>query len=108
MNSGMNSPGAAAASCSMKYSGGYESRMYDHGGAMIVINFFIPPLSFMLLLAAAAPALSMPLFMLLLNMILLKILEIKKIIILRIVIKVIIVNVATSPQKLRLNQLLRR
>ena len=24
MNSGMNSPGAAAANCKMKYSGGYE------------------------------------------------------------------------------------
>ena len=40
---------------------------------MIVINFFIPPLSFMLQLAAAAPGLFMPLFMLLLKMILLKI-----------------------------------
>ena len=41
---------------------------------MIVINFFIPPLYFMLQLAAAAPGLFMPLFMLLLTMILLKIL----------------------------------
>ena len=40
---------------------------------MIVINFFVPPLSFMLQLAAAAPGLFMPLFMLLLKMILLKI-----------------------------------
>ena len=60
--------------------------MYDHGGAMIVINFFIPPLSFMLQLAAAAPGLFMPLFMLLLKMILLKIL---------VIIALIIVNVAT-------------
>ena len=37
---------------------------------MIVINFFIPPLSFMLQLAAAAPGLFMPLFMLLLKLIL--------------------------------------
>ena len=43
---------------------------------MIVINFFIPPLSFMLHLAAAAPGLFMPLFVLLLKMILLKILVI--------------------------------
>ena len=61
---------------------------------MIVINFFILPLSFMLQLAAAAPGLFMPLFMLLLKMILLKILVI-----------IIIVHVATYPQKLRLNQL---
>ena len=54
---------------------------------MIVINFFIPPLSFMLQLAAAAPGLFMPLFMLLLKMILLKILVI--------IVVVIIVNVAT-------------
>ena len=53
---------------------------------MIVINFFIPPLSFMLQLAAAAPGLFMPLFMLLLKMILLKIL---------VIIVGIIVNVAT-------------
>ena len=38
---------------------------------MIVINFFIPPLSFMLQLAAAAPGLFMPLLMLLPNEILL-------------------------------------
>ena len=44
--------------------------MYDHGGAMIVINVFILPLSFMLQLAAAAPGLFMPLFMLLLKTIL--------------------------------------
>ena len=50
-----------------------KNRMYDHGGAMIVINFFILPLSFMLQLAAAAPGLFMPLFMLLLKMTLLKI-----------------------------------
>ena len=43
---------------------------------MIVINFFIPPLSFMLQLAAAAPGLFMPLFMLLLKIILLKMLVI--------------------------------
>ena len=60
--------------------------MYDHGGAMIVINFFILPLSFMLQLAAAAPGLFMPLFMLLLKMILLKIL---------VIIVGIIVNVVT-------------
>ncbi len=40
---------------------------------MILVNFFIPPLSFMLQLAAAAPGLFMPLFMLLLKMILLKV-----------------------------------
>ena len=62
--------------------------MRDHGGAMIAINCFIPPLSFMLQLAAAAPGLFMPLFMLLLKMILLKILVI-------IIILVIIVKVAT-------------
>ena len=39
---------------------------------MIVINFFILPLSFMLQLAAAAPGLFMPLFMLLLKMLLVK------------------------------------
>ena len=60
--------------------------MYDHGGAMIVINFFIPPLSFTLQLAAAAPGLFMPLFMSLLKMILLKI---------RVIIVVIIANAAT-------------
>ncbi len=43
---------------------------------MIMINFFILPLSFMLQLAAAAPGLFMPLFMLLLKMILLKMLVI--------------------------------
>ena len=53
---------------------------------MIVINFFTPPLSFMLQLAAAAPRLFMPLFMSLLNMILLKI---------RVIIIVAIVDVAT-------------
>ena len=53
---------------------------------MIVINVFIPPLSFMLQLAAAAPGLFMPLFMLLLKMILLKIL---------VKILGIIINVAT-------------
>ena len=41
-----------------------------------MINFFIPPLSFMLQLAAAAPGLFMPLFMLQLKMICLKILVI--------------------------------
>ena len=87
MNGGMKSPGTAAASCNMKYSGGYEKNsMRDHGGAMLVINFFIPPLSFMLQLAAAAPGLFMPLFMLLLKMILLKIL---------VIIVGIIINVAT-------------
>ena len=50
---------------------------------MIVINFFIPPLYFMLQLAAAAPRLFMALFILLLKMILLKILPIKIIIIIR-------------------------
>ena len=45
---------------------------------MILINFFIPPLAVMLQLAAAAPGLFMPLFMLLLNMILLKIRVITK------------------------------
>ena len=69
MNSGMNSPGAAPVSCNRKYSGGTNS-MRDHGGAMIVINFFIPPLSFMLQLAVAAPGLFMQLFMLLLEVIL--------------------------------------
>ena len=53
---------------------------------MIVINFFIPPLSFMLQLAAAAPGLFMPLFRLLLKMILLK---------MRVIIIVIIANAAT-------------
>ena len=53
---------------------------------MIVINFFILPLSFMLQLAAAAPGLFMPLFMLLLKIILSKILA---------TIVVIIVNAAT-------------
>ena len=53
---------------------------------MIVINFFIPPLSFMLQLAAAAPGLFMPQFMLLLNMISLKVL---------VIIVGIITNVAT-------------
>ena len=48
--------------------GGINS-MRDQGGAIIVINFFIPPLSFMLQLAAAAPGLFMPLFMLLLEII---------------------------------------
>ena len=52
---------------------------------MSVINFFILALSFMLQLAAAAPGLFMPLFMLL-KLILLKIL---------VIIVVIIVNVAT-------------
>ena len=88
MNSDMESPGAAAATCNIKYSGGYlkKERDRDHSGAMIVINLFIPPLSFMLQLAAAVPGLFMPLFMLLLKMILLKIL---------VIIVVIIVNVAT-------------
>ena len=53
---------------------------------MIVINLFIPPLYFMMQLAAAAPGLFMQLFMLLLKMILLKIL---------VIIVVIIVNDAT-------------
>ena len=74
MNIGINSPGAAAANCNMKYSGCVKNNMRDHGGAMIVINIFIPPLSFMLRLAAAAPGLFMPLFMLLLKIIFLSIL----------------------------------
>ena len=90
MNSGMNSPGAAATSSNMKIyregEGDEKDSMRDHGGAMIVINFFIPPLSFMLQLAAAAPGLFMPLFMLLLKMILLKIL---------VIIVGIIINVTT-------------
>ena len=52
---------------------------------MIVINFFMPPLSFMLQLAAAAPGLFMPLFMLLLEIILLKI---------QVILVVIMTNVA--------------
>ena len=52
---------------------------------MIMINFFIPPLSFMLQLAVAAPGLFMPLSMLLLKTILLEIL----------VIIIILVNAAT-------------
>ena len=55
---------------------------------MIVINFFIPSISFMLQLAAAAPGLFMPLFMLLVKMIRLKTLVI-------IVVAIIVVNVAT-------------
>ena len=87
MNSSMNGPGAATADCNMKYKGGGEKNsMRDHGGAMIVINFLIPPLSFILQLAAAAPGLFMPLFVLLLEMILLKV---------RVMIVVMIVNVAT-------------
>ena len=59
----------------------------DHGSAMIIHTVFsYPPLYFMLQLAAAAPGLFMPLFMLLLKMILLKIL---------VIIVVIIVNAAT-------------
>ena len=54
---------------------------------MIGINFFIPPLSFMLQLATAAPGLLMPLFMLLLGIILLITLVIRVVI--------IIVNAAT-------------
>ena len=53
---------------------------------MIGINLFIPPLSFMLQLAAAAPGLFMPPFMLLLEIISLVIL---------VIIVVTIVNAAT-------------
>ena len=63
MNSDMSSPGAAAASYNMKDSGGMKR-----------LN---PPLYFMLQLAAAAPGLFMPPFMLLLKFILLKILIIQ-------------------------------
>ena len=61
MNSGMNSPGAAAASCNMKSSVaggggvGVKNSRRGHGGARVGIIFFIPPLSFIFQLAAAAP-----------------------------------------------------
>ena len=64
--------------------------MRDHGGAMIVIKLFITPRSFMLQLAAAAPGLFMPLFMLLLKTILLKTM---------VIITAIIVNIAGQPQE---------
>ena len=64
MDSSMHSPCAAAASCNMKCSGGAYERNE------VVILAVIPPLSFMLQLAAAAPGLFMPLFMLLLKIIL--------------------------------------
>ena len=50
----------------------YEKVDQDHGSAMITTAFFLPLLYFILQLAAAAPGLFMPLFMLLLSMILLK------------------------------------
>ena len=56
--------------------------MIDHGGAMIMIKLFMPPLSFMLQLAAAAPGLSMPLsFMLLQTRLVIKLVIIMKIIV---------------------------
>ena len=61
---------------------------------MIVIKLFIPPRSFMLQLAAAAPGLFMPLFLLLLEIILF-------------IIRIIMIIVSTYPEKLRLHQLTR-
>ena len=52
---------------------------------MIVINFFITPLSFILQLAVAAPGLFMPLFTLLLKIIILK---------LQVILQILIVNLA--------------
>ena len=60
---------------------------------MIGINFFIPPLSFMLQLAAAAPGLFMQLFMLLLLLLLKMILL--KILVIIILIILVISNIAT-------------
>ena len=59
-----------------------------------MINFFILMLSSMLQLAAAAPRLFVPLFMLLLNIIAVIILTV-----------VIMVSVPTYPQMFRVNQL---
>ena len=76
MNSDMNSTGAASALGQLQHE--IEQvvcikSMRDHGGATIVINFFIPPLSFILQLVAVALGLFMPLIMLLLKTAFLKI-----------------------------------
>ena len=60
LNSGMSRPGAATASSNLKCSRGMEKkRRRNHGGANIVIKCFMPSLSFMLQLGAAAPGLFM-------------------------------------------------
>ena len=94
MNSGISSPGAAAASCDMNDSG--NEKYHDHGTVMITIIFFhIPLLYVMLQLAASAPGLVMLLFMLLL--------EIKHSTEL-VIVGVTSLHVPTYPDKLQLSQ----
>ena len=61
MNSGMNSPGAAAASCNMKDSGSMKHLITIMAPPWSRIRFCSYPLSFMLQLATAVPWKVMPL-----------------------------------------------